>query len=178
MLAEFDSEVWKHKQAVRSRLVAGSGKARQQQICYFDLSLQQPVCEMFPLIRQDSFRVLLAQQGQQKPLEVTNRPSLTAILGKDPLPQQLLSRSSTPSHSFAILVKQEGTFFVYKRRRSFTSQPQLSEAVKDELGIKFQSITFEAASKKRPATGSLSGLHTALSALMGQRKRCYLVCHC
>ena len=133
------------------RLLRIAATHEQKQICLFDLDRPQAVCDIYPLLPQDDFRVLIGQTDIKKAPEVRGKPAWSAVLGADPLPRQLLThhRSFSPASKFGVICKHQGKFFAYKTRTDFTGNPQVPEALAQELGIQLEPIRFEALAKKQ-----------------------------
>jgi len=119
----------------------------------FDLDSEPASCDVYPLLPHDNFKVLLPRQpGKKHASIVTDTPAWSLTLGRDALPQPLLSPPSYLTHNLIVLSKHQGNFFSYKKRDNFPAQNV--ESLCDKLGLRFQAVSFEAAKgKKRARTG-------------------------
>lgn len=119
----------------------------------FDLDSEPASCNVYPLLPQDNFKVLLPKQpGKNQASIITDTPAWSLTLGRDALPKHLLSPPSYLTHSLIVLSKHQGSFYAYKKRDNFPAQNM--ESLCDKLGLRFQAVSFEAAKgKKRARTG-------------------------
>ena len=100
-----------------------------------------------------------AQLGKTAALIVRDTPAWSLILGRDALPQQLLSPVAYGSQKLIVVSKHQGKFFAYDRRENFTGSAQLSEPLYKKLGLRFQPMKFEAAKgTKRTRAGGLGSV--------------------
>ena len=125
----------------------------KQHIYVFDLDSKPASCNVYPLLPHDNFKVLLPRQpGKKHASIVTDTPAWSLTLGRDALPQPLLSSPSYLTHNLIVFSKHQGSFHSYKKRDNFPAQDV--ESLCDKLGLQFQAVNFEATKgKKRARTG-------------------------
>ncbi len=125
----------------------------KRHIYVFDLDSEPASCNVYPLLPQDNFKVLLPRQpGKKQAAIITDTPAWSLTLGRDALPQPLLSPPSYLTHSLIVLSKHQGNFYAYKKQDNFPAQNV--ESLCGKLGLRFQAVSFEAAKgKKRARTG-------------------------
>ena len=124
-------------------------------IYLFDLDLEPPVCEIYPLLPSGSFKVLMPQQqGKQKNTVVVDSPASTVTVGNDVLPAQILEPSSYSRNNIIVLSKHQQQFYAYRTKSelSFTPEAQVRDYVRETLGLQFLQTSFEAG-KKRSKSG-------------------------
>ena len=105
-------------------VLRAAARLQQKNIYVFNLNSEPAACDVYPLLPQDCFRVLVPQQSKRKAVEVKDSPAWSATLGKDALPLQLLSPTSYLKHNMIVLSRQHNSFFAYWRRRIFTDSTQ------------------------------------------------------
>ena len=166
-------------QASESDVLRAAAIVKQRHIYVFDLDSEQPTCDVYPLLPQDHFKVLLPKpQGKKQADVVIDQPAWSLTLGRDTLPQQLLLPRSYFTHNLIVLSKHNGSFSAYRERDNFTGSAQLSEPLHEKLGLQFQPVRFEAAKgKKRANAGDDSRLANVLFAVTYPSMSCsFLPC--
>ena len=119
-------------------------------IFVFDLEHQPSTCFMYPLLPQDSFRVLSQKQPSKAKAPIIHDRAWSIVLGKDTLPTSLLTPKFYSTNDMLVISKHANQFsaHIYTPERPIT----LSEGLQAELGLHFDDFTFEAG-PKRPRTG-------------------------
>ena len=125
-------------------------RVSKRYVCVFDLDHQPATCFVYPLLPQDSFRVLSKKQPSRAKAPVICEPAWSIVLGKDTLPRSLLTPKFYLTNDLLVLSKHANKFsaHTYTPDRPIT----LSEGLQAELGLHFDDFTFEAG-PKQPRTG-------------------------
>lgn len=146
---------WEADQPGEADQLRAAAKIQRNYIYLFDLDLETPVCEIYPLLSSGSFKVLMPQQhGKQKTTAIVDNPAWSVTFGKDVLPAQLLAPSSYSRNNILVLSKHQQQFYEYRAKSelSFTPSAQVTAALRETLGLQFLQMSFEAG-KKRSKSG-------------------------
>lgn len=132
----------------------------EQCLHLFDLDASPPVCSVYSPF-PSTYKVKMASaSGQRKPISVTDA-AWSPVLGKDPLPKELLYSRLYNRSSLVVMLKVAGTLYMCSQGPDIATAPGLHDVSQQEkLGLTFAAAEFlysQQHGQKKKQTGAKRG---------------------